>query len=191
MSYLLTAAALLIELAFALIAGLFTLRLLLPMVGANFRNPVCQAVYRLSHPLVAPLGRIVKPVGRIDLASALLAWLSQCLKVLLLMALAGLLPSVAGLLVLGLAGWLDFLLMLGFWLILLRVLFSFVASGGMHPIVLVVHQLTEPLLGPLRRRLPPLGGFDLSPMLAMLLLILARILLVAPLHDLGTYLAQG
>ena len=72
MSYLLTAAALLIELAFGLVTALFLLRLALPLVGANFRNPICQAIYRYSHPLVAPIGKLLKPIGRFDLASALL-----------------------------------------------------------------------------------------------------------------------
>ena len=103
MSYLLTAAALLIELAFGLVTALFLLRLALPLVRANFRNPICQTIYRLSHPVVAPVGRLLKPIGRFDLASAVLIWLLQCLKFLLLYALGGLLPTLPGLLVLGLA----------------------------------------------------------------------------------------
>ena len=191
MSYLLTAAALLIELAFGLVTALFLLRLALPLVGANFRNPICQAIYRYSHPLVAPIGKLLKPIGRFDLASALLVWLLQCLKFLLLYALGGLLPSLHGLLVLGLAGSVEFVLVFAFWLVLIGAIFSFFPQNAYHPLAQLVAQLTNPLLRPLRRILPSVAGFDLSPMLAMLLLVLARILLAAPLHDLGGHLARG
>lgn len=191
MSYLLTAATLLIELIFGVVTALFTLRLALPLVGANFRNPICQAVYRLSHPVVAPVGKLLKPIGRFDLASAVLAWLTQCLKYLLLAGISGLSVGAAGLLVLGLAGWVEFCLILMFWLVLFRAIFSFFPHAAHQPLAVLTSQLTEPLLRPLRRILPPMGGFDLSPMLAMLLLVLARILLAAPLHDLGGHLARG
>lgn len=191
MSYLLTAAALLIELAFGLVTALLLLRLALPLVGASFRNPICQAIYRFSHPLVTPVGRLLKPVGRFDLASAVLAWLLQCLKFLLLYALGGLLPSLPGLVVLGLAGVVEFVLVFAFWLILIRAIFSFFPQNAYHPLAQLTAQLTEPLLRPLRRMVPSVGGFDLTPMLAMLVLILTRILLAAPLHDFGGYLARG
>ncbi|HRY00064.1 MAG: YggT family protein [Rhodanobacteraceae bacterium] len=191
MSYLLTAAALLIELAFGLVTALFLLRLALPLVRANFRNPICQTIYRLSHPVVAPVGRLLKPIGRFDLASAVLIWLLQCLKFLLLYALGGLLPTLPGLLVLGLAGVVEFVLVFGFWLILISAIFSFFPQNAYHPLAQLTKQLSEPLLRPIRRFLPSVGGFDLSPMLAMLLLVLARILLAAPLHDLGGHLARG
>ena len=190
MSYLLTAAALLIELAFGLVTALFLLRLALPLVRANFRNPICQTIYRLSHPVVAPVGRLLKPIGRFDLASAVLIWLLQCLKFLLLYALGGLLPTLPGLLVLGLAGVVEFVLVFGFWLILISAIFSFFPQNAYHPLAQLTKQLSEPLLRPIRRFLPPVGGFDLSPMLAMILLVLARILLAAPIHDLGGHLAR-
>ena len=191
MSYLLTAAVLLIELAFGIACALFLLRLALPLVGANFRNPICQAVYRFSHPVVAPIGKLLKPIGRFDLASALIIWLLQCLKFFLIYAMAGLLPTLAGLLVLGLAGVVEFVLVFAFWLVLIGAIFSFFPQNAYHPLAQLIGQLTAPLLRPFRRILPPVAGFDLSPMLLMLLLVLARILLAAPLHDLGAHLARG
>ena len=94
-------------------------------------------------------------------------------------------------LVLGLAGVVEFVLVFGFWLILISAIFSFFPQNAYHPLAQLTKQLSEPLLRPIRRFLPPVGGFDLSPMLAMLLLVLARILLAAPLHDLGGHLARG
>jgi len=54
----------------------------------------------------------------------------------------------------------------------------------------LLQQLTEPVLRPLRQRLPALGGFDLSPLIATLFLLLIRILVIAPLLDLGLLLTR-
>ncbi len=93
--------------------------------------------------------------------------------------------------ILGAAELLLFVLMLYFWLILIRVIISFVGQGNMHPMVPLIVQVTEPVLRPLRRVLPTPGGFDLSPLVASVAIYLARALLVAPLQDLGKLLAQA
>ena len=112
-------------------------------------------------------------------------------SVWLLAALSGFsLPPLATL-VLAVAALLDFLLYLYFWLIIVRIVASFFATDSYHPIFPLLMQLTEPLLAPLRRVLPPLGPFDLSPLIATLLMLLARALIVAPLSDFGAALAQG
>ena len=81
-----------------------------------------------------------------------------------------------------------FVLMLYFWLILIRVILSFVGQGSYSPAVPLIAQITEPVLKPIRRVLPDLGGFDLSPLIATLAIFLARALIVAPLYDLGARL---
>ena len=191
MGYFANAGMLLVEVIFGLAVALFVLRVLLQLVRANFYNPVCQFIYKLSNPPLVPVRKLLKPLGRFDLAAAVVAWLLECLKVLLLFALVGAVPAVAGLLVLGIAELVQFLLILYFWLILIGVILSFVApGGGHHPIVPLVHQLAEPVLRPFRRVIPSLGGLDFSPMLALLVLLLARILIAAPLGDLGAWLAR-
>ena len=190
MGYVANAGVLLVEVIFGLVVALFVLRVLLQLVRANFYNPVCQFIYRTSNPVLAPLRRVVRPIGRFDLTSALVAWLLECLKVTLLFLLAGFAPAFLGVLVLGLADLLGFVLTLYFWVIIIGVVLSF-TGGGNHPLVPLVAQLTAPVLRPFRRLLPALGGFDLSPLFATLAILLARLLLVAPLRDFGTFLARG
>jgi YggT family protein len=72
-----------------------------------------------------------------------------------------------------------------------RIVLGFVGSDSRHPIVPLVFQLTEPVLAPIRRRLPTPGGIDLSPLLAFLAIALARALIVAPLYDLGLRIGQA
>ncbi|MDR7544655.1 MAG: YggT family protein [Armatimonadota bacterium] len=70
-------------------------------------------------------------------------------------------------------------------LILIRIVLSWVPGlAGDHPVVRVVHQLTSPILEPIRRLMPPVGGLDLSPLVAILLLYLVRDLLVSILWSL-------
>jgi YggT family protein len=72
-----------------------------------------------------------------------------------------------------------------------RVLLSFISVERSNPIVPLVIQLTEPLLRPIRRRVPAMGGLDFSPAIVMLAIALMRVLLVAPLSDIGKQLAQA
>lgn len=65
-----------------------------------------------------------------------------------------------------------------FWLLILaRVIISFTRMDPYHPIRRTVHELTEPILAPIRRILPPSSGLDFSPLIALLLLELVRMVL--------------
>lgn len=191
MSYLANAGTLLIEVLFAVLSALFVLRVLLQLLRADFYNPISQFLYKATNPVLMPLRKALPPIGRLDSAGTLVAWLLQVIKLLLLFALAGRVPGVLGLVVMGLGELLGFVLTLFFWLILVRVIVSWVGGGGYHPALPLLGQLTEPLIRPVRRMLPDLGGIDLSPMVTILLLLLARILIVAPLLDAGAWLARG
>lgn len=191
MNYFADAGTILVEVLFGLAVALFVLRVLLQLVRANFYNPVCQFFYKTTNPVLMPLRKVLPPWRNFDIGGSGIAYLLECVKIWLLGALSGIALNVPATLLLGFAELLSFLLMLIFWLILARVILSFVAQGSYHPMVPLVTQLTDPVLRPIRRLLPEMGGIDLSPLLATLLIFLARALLVAPLHDLGTALAQG
>lgn len=189
MPYFTDAGTLLVDVLFGLVALVFLLRVLLQWVGAQFHNPICQGVYRLTNPVLMPLRRVLKPWRRIDTAGVMVVYLILVAKAVLLLALWRLPLKVDAVLVLALAETLGMVLTFYFWLILIRVILSWVGGGSGNPAVPLLMQLTEPLLRPVRRLLPAPGGFDLSPLLVTLALMLARILLVAPLRDLAILLA--
>lgn len=191
MSYFANAGQILIEVIFGLAVLLFVLRVLLQLVRANFYNPICQFVYKATNPVLMPMRRVFKPLRNFDSAGAVVAFLLECLKIWLLLALAGRALGPAATLVLGFADLLSVVVGLYFALILARVILSWVGRDSYHPIVPLIAQLTQSLIAPLRRALPDLGGFDLSPMVAMVLLMLVRALVIAPLQDWGTLLAMG
>jgi YggT family protein len=191
MGYLANAGQLLINFAFGVLVSLVVIRVLLQLARANFYNPLCQFLYKLTNPILMPLHRLVPNWRNLDIAGVLLAWLLSAIKVALLYAVFGQGLRIGGLIVMALADLIDFVLLLYLGLILLRVLLSFISVERSNPIVPLVIQLTEPLLRPIRRRVPAMGALDFSPAIAMLAIALLRVLLVAPLVDLGKQLAQA
>lgn len=191
MPYLANAAQILIEFTFSILVGLIVLRVLLQLVRANFHNPICQFLYKVSNPVLMPLRRIIPAWRRLDIAGVVLAWLLLLLKRALIFAMFGMMPSLAGLAVIAFADLIGFVLMLLLILIIVRVILSFVANDSYHPVVPLIYQLTEPVMKPVRKRLPALGGLDLSPMVILLAIMLLQALLVAPLFDLGLRIGQA
>lgn len=186
MNYLAGAAQLLIQFVFGALIALVVLPLLLQWVRANFHNPICQFLYKATNPVLMPLRRLLPPVGRIDTAAVVLAWLLTAIKLALLFALQGKSLGIAGLAVMGVADLIGTVLMIYVVLLIVRIVLSFVGNGGgYHPAVPLVFGLTEPLLKPIRRVLPAPGGIDFSPMIAWLAIALARLLIVQPLLDAG------
>lgn len=185
MPYLANAGQILIEFIFGILVGLVVLRVLLQLVRANFQNPICQFLYKTTNPVMMPLRKIIPAWRRLDIAGVVLAWLLLLLKRVLIFAMVGVMPSLAGIAVIAFADLIGFVLMLMLILVIVRVILSFVGGDGYHPVIPLVFQLTEPVLKPVRTRLPALGGFDFSPMIILLVIMLLQALLVAPLLDLG------
>lgn len=142
------------------------LRLLLQLARADFYNPVSQFVVRVTGPLVVPLRRVLPPLGRVDSATLVLAIVVQSVSIAIGAALVGYpLPNLLLLLVWSLLGIASLLVNVYFFAVLALIIFSWIAPHTHHPALALLFQLTEPVMGPLRRLLPPLGGLDLSPIL--------------------------
>jgi YggT family protein len=170
---------------FTLVVGAFLLRLLLQLVRTEFRNPLVQALVRLTNPLILPLRRVLPPVGRVDTASVVALVLVQIAATALLTLLAGFgVPGPVGLLLRALLALADTTLSLYDVAIIGYVILSWVAPDGYNPAARVLGDLVAPVLRPLRRALPTLGGIDLSPLVAILLLTVLQMVLndrIAPL----------
>jgi len=150
-------------LSFALFVVL--LRLFLQWSRADFRNPFSQAVVRLTNPLVMPLRRILPPVGRIDTASVVSVAIVAMVEVWILVELHG--DETPTLLVWVRDAAIEILrttLWTYFYAIFIYALLSFIAPGGYSPAQSLLTSLCEPVLRPVRRLIPPIGGLDLSPL---------------------------
>ena len=190
MSYVLNALSMLIELAFDAVVTLFLVRVMAEACRADFNNPLSQFVYRYTNPVLAPLRRVLPNWRRINLAALLLAWLAMLLKRLLLFALLGTMPSLAGVLVWSLAELLDFTLLFYIVLIFGWSLLSMFAVDRRQPLLRLIGSIVNPLLRPLDGKLVA-GQIDFAPMVVLLGLMLGRLLIAAPLLDLGARLALG
>ena len=146
-------------------------RLLLQLTRADFRNPICQAVVRLTNPLILPLRRILPPIGKVDTASVVAVVLIAVVEVAIVFA-------IRGITFVGPLYWLQSaaieiartLLWTYFYAIILYALLSMVAPGGYSPLQSVLATLCEPVLRPFRRVIPPIAGIDLSPLWACILI---------------------
>lgn len=190
MSYLINALSFLLELAFGAAAALFVLRLAAEASRADFHNPLSQFIYRTTNPVLAPVRKLLPNWRRINIAALLAVWLLMLIKRIVLFALLGMFPHVLGLIVLSIADTLDFIAMFYVVLIFVWSLMSLFQVETYHPVYRLAGSLVDPLLRPLRGRLVA-GGLDFGPWAAMIVLILARLLLVSPLTDLGARLALG
>jgi YggT family protein len=178
-SCLTEAGILLVEVVFGLYLLAVLLRFLFQLARADFYNPISQFLVAFTNPLLKPLRRLIPGLYGIDLASLVLLLLLKCVELYLLLLLGGVavqwLPIVA-------AATVDLLrltLNVYFFAILIRVILSWFMPYGIHqnPAGSLLVSLTEPLLRPARRLIPPIGGLDLSPIAVIVILQLMQLAL--------------
>ena len=171
------ASVFLVNTLFDLYLMVVILRLWLQLVRADFYNPASQFIVKATHPIVGPLRRVIPSIGNFDTATLVLAIAVAALKFVALTLLfgSGTINPVA-IIVLALITVLKQALSLMFWMLIIRAILSWV-SQGQNPIEYVLYQLTEPFLAPIRKVIPPIGGLDLSVLIAIIALQFIQILL--------------
>ncbi len=180
--YLANPAIFLIQVLFGFYLLAVLLRFLLQLFRADFYNPLSQFIVKITGPVLRPLRRIIPAVGKIDTASLVLLWLLQALELALIALILGSSANLLWSLLWAIPELVGLCINLFLILILIQVILSWVSPGGTrHPMSGLLYALTEPLLRPVRRLLPPFSGLDFSPMVAMIGLILLRMLLLPPL----------
>ena len=154
------------------------LRLLMQWSRVDFRNPVAQAVVRITNPLIMPLRRILPPINKIDTASVVTVLIVAVADVILMSIVRGYGVPPPLLLLRATAFELaTSVLWLYFYAIFLYALMSLIAQGAYSPMQPLLASLCEPVLAPIRRIIPPIAGLDLSPLWAGLLIQALLILL--------------
>lgn len=182
--YLAQPAIFLVKVLFGLYATLVVLRFLLQLVRADFYNPLSQFIVTATKPLLNPLRRMIPGVSGIDIASLVLAWFVITLEQLAILSLAGTGFQPAGAALLAIPELITLFINVFLFAILIQVIISWINPGSYNPAIGLIHSLTEPLLAPVRRRMPNMGGLDLSPMVVMLGLVLLEMLLIPPVKSL-------
>ncbi len=180
---------LLVETAFGLLLFVLLLRLFMQLTRAPFRNPIGEFVQTLSNWAVLPMRRVVPGLFGIDLATLLLAWAVEAVKLCIVLSMRGFALADAGapglLLIAALAvvELLRFSLYLLIGVVLVQVVMTWVSPYT--PLTPVFDALTRPFYRVFRRYVPPIGNIDLSPLFVVLLAQIAQI----PLEHLARWIA--
>ena len=197
--YLLSPLMLIINTLFDLYILLVLLRFLLQMLRADFYNPISQFIVRVTTPPLHILRRFIPSIRGQDTASIVLCLILIYVKFLILRALevkavhiGGVVApiigvSYGGLLVFCIADLVALTFTVFLVAVIIEVILSWIAPGNYNPVIGLVHKLAEPVLRPVRRVIPPVGGLDLSPLFAVLILIVAKMLVIPPIVLLGKF----
>ncbi len=182
MSPISQAGLLLLNTAGSLVLLVFLLRFLLQLVKADFYNPISQFIVRFSNPFLVPLRRIIPGFGGLDIASLVLAYITQLVVMVGIFLIAGeqSLPWPY-LSVWALIGIASLLINIYFWGMVIVIIASFIAPNSYNPALILVTQIINPVMQPIRRVMPDLGGIDLSPMVLFIGIKMIEILVIYPI----------
>ncbi|BBP42617.1 YggT family protein [Thiosulfativibrio zosterae] len=173
------------------IAGLviFTLmlRFLMRATHVDWRHPVVHFVAKVTNPLCAPVNKVLTIRGRWDWSAIITAMLLQALVVIALGWLTGRNFGVGLIAISSITEVANQLLDMAFWLIIINVIISWI-SPGYNPNTAIFVQMTQPILAPFQKLVPPIGGFDLSPIIAILAIKLTQIVVVGGIAQYGQML---
>ena len=181
----------LINTVFGLYILIVMLRFLLQLVRGDFYNPVSQFLVKATSPVLVPLRRVIPGLFGIDFAAVVLLLVLQIMQITLVGVIKGYAFQPLGLVVMSIAELASLTLNIFFFSILIQVILSWVSPGNYNPVTSLLYGLNEPLLRPARRLIPPVSGFDFSPLVVGVALKLIEMTLIAWLVNTGKGMLLG
>jgi YggT family protein len=176
-SYLTNPLEFLITTLFSLYILAVMLRFLLGTVRADFYNPVSQFLVRITNPLLVPMRKVIPSIGKFDTSALLLMLALQLLSMVVIVMLRDVSVSLPALLLTAVIELLLLAINVFIFAIVIQVIISWVNPGTYNPVNALLHNLTQPLLGPIQRIIPPVSGIDLSPLFALIGLQVLKMLI--------------
>jgi YggT family protein len=177
-NYLTNPLEFLISTLFGLYILAFMLRFLLGAVRADFYNPVSQFLVRITNPLLVPLRKVLPGIGKLDTAAVVIMLILQFTALSLIVLLRGNGFPLPALLLATVAELVALLLNVYMVAIIVQVIISWVNPGSYNPVTGLLYSLTEPVMRPIRKLLPPVSGIDLSPLFALIGLQVLKMLIL-------------
>lgn len=189
MSPLNEASIFLLRTLFDMYLSIILLRLLLPMTTISYNNPFVQFVVRATNILIRPARRLLPAYRKFDTASFVMLLVLSCLKIFCIaFFLRPIMPQWDGVLIWACGDIAQLTFTLYFYIVIFSVLSSWLPMAANHPLLEVIRGLAAPLLRPFKRWVPSLGGIDISPIPALLLLQLLTILIANPAMSAGMHM---
>ena len=155
------------------------IRFLLQAVRADFYNPISQFIVKATNPILIPARKIIPGFGGYDLAAIVVLLVLELIAMTLSLLIMGWPLPVVNMLVWALLGTVGLFLKLYFWGLLIIVIASWLAPGGGNPALMLLQQIIEPAMKPIRKVMPDMGGLDISPIIAFLVINVFEILLIS------------
>ncbi|VAW79651.1 Integral membrane protein YggT, involved in response to extracytoplasmic stress (osmotic shock) [hydrothermal vent metagenome] len=175
MGYFSQAGSLLTSVIFGILILIVMLRLLMQAVRADFHNPLSQGIYRLTNPMIVPFRKFVPAYRSVDLPTIVLLLLLQYLMLTLLNLISGAELQLLRNFVEAPFGLFNLLLNIYLFSILIMVIVSWIQpGGGYNPVLGLINQIIHPIMLPIKKRIATAGGFDISPMVAIILITLVK-----------------
>lgn len=176
------AGAYLIQILLGLYVVTVMLRFLMQVSRADYYNPVSQGIVRITDPAIRPLRKVLPTFRGVDFATLVVAFVIQLIAVMLVMSLYGNPLFHPIYLAWVLVGMFSLILKIYFWALIIMVIASWLAPYSQHPVLVLVHQITEPICAPARKLIPPMGGLDFSIILVFAFIyIIDNILVIEPI----------
>ena len=172
----------LVKTLFGLYIAIVMIRFLLQWARADFYNPISQFVVKVTSPVLRPMRKVIPGYGGLDLSALVLAWLLKAVELALLSMLLGLGRNPLAALIWAIPALVGLMISIFLFGILIRVILSWVNPDPYNPAVALLNRITDPIMVPAQRLIPPISGIDLSPMVAMIGLVLLEMLLLPPLQ---------
>jgi len=161
-----------IYLIFGIYIFVVMLRFILQLVRADFYNPISQGIIKLTAPVLNPLRRIIPGLWGIDLSSVLLMLALKAIERVLLIVITGKTAGLGILVIIAIAQLIQLAVYILIGSIMIRIIVSWINphAAYQNPVVMLVSAISDPIMRPFRRLIPPMGGIDFSPMLVIFLL---------------------
>ena len=164
----------LIDTLFYFYTLLLMLRLLLQWVRADFYNPMSQFIVKVTSPVVVPLRRLIPGIGGLDIATLILVLAFTCIKILLISLIMGAPFNVIWLVFSAIVETFILLLDIFLYSIFILAILSWINPDPYHPVAALLRSLSKPVMKPLQQRIPPVGGLDISPLIAIILILFIK-----------------
>jgi YggT family protein len=157
------------------------LRVILQYLRAPFQNPLCQFIVKTTNPGFFIFRKIIPGYGGVDIAGVFFAYTVALLKTLIIDLIRfGTFTFVPSIFFTPVIVLISTILTIYFCAIILQAVFSFIAMNNYavynNPIYSLCSQIVDPVLRPLRKNIPTIAGFDLSPLVALLIITIIRII---------------
>jgi YggT family protein len=156
------------------------IRMLLGLTRADFYNPFSQFILSITNPVLTPLRKLLPSIGGIDTSAIVLILVLKFIEFAARSFLIGKQILLTSLIVPSIFGALNQVVNIFIFAIILLVIISWLAPqmhGQSNPITPILRSITEPLIRPARKLIPPVGIFDLSTIVVLLGLYCIKILL--------------